>query len=42
MPENQPLASIYVKVFGQEIAFANIDKIIIEQVAQVFPLIPFN
>ncbi|XP_058256178.1 vitellogenin-like [Hemibagrus wyckioides] len=40
MPENQQLASIYVKVFGQEIAFANIDKafidkMIIEQATQL-------
>lgn len=40
LPTNQPLASIFVKVLGQEIAFANIDKtfiqVIIEQAAQVF------
>ncbi|KAK3533833.1 hypothetical protein QTP70_032950 [Hemibagrus guttatus] len=40
MPENQQLASIYVKVFGQEIAFANIDKsfidkMIIEQATKI-------
>lgn len=36
----QPLASIFVRVFGQEIAFANFDKNfmdkIIDQAAQVF------
>ncbi|XP_070687992.1 vitellogenin-like isoform X2 [Pempheris klunzingeri] len=31
LPVNTPLASIYVKFFGQEIAFANIDKALIEQ-----------
>ncbi|XP_053539110.1 vitellogenin [Ictalurus punctatus] len=39
LPTNQPLASIFVKVLGQEIAFANIDKtfiqVIIEQAAQI-------
>ncbi|XP_046713433.1 vitellogenin-like isoform X1 [Silurus meridionalis] len=39
LPSKQQLASVYVKVLGQEIAFANIDKnfihkIIIEQAAQ--------
>ncbi|KAG7327858.1 hypothetical protein KOW79_009464 [Hemibagrus wyckioides] len=38
-PTNQPLASIFVKVLGQEVAFANIDKtfikVIIEQAAQL-------
>ncbi|KAK3561460.1 hypothetical protein QTP86_002812 [Hemibagrus guttatus] len=37
-PTNQPLASIFVKVLGQEVAFANIDKnfikVIIEQATQ--------
>lgn len=46
LPTNQPLASIYVKVLGQEIAFAHIDKnfigkAIIEQAAQVFSVIHF-
>eukprot|EP00064_Thunnus_orientalis_P004478 superscaffoldBa00000407_g4490 len=31
LPKSTPLASIYVKFFGQEIAFANIDKAIIDQ-----------
>ncbi|XP_064859254.1 vitellogenin-like isoform X3 [Oncorhynchus nerka] len=31
----KPLASIYVKFFGQEIAFANIDKSIIDQALQL-------
>uniref|UniRef100_A0A4W5M780 Vitellogenin domain-containing protein n=1 Tax=Hucho hucho TaxID=62062 RepID=A0A4W5M780_9TELE len=34
---SKPLASIYVKFFGQEIAFANIDKSIIDQALQVDP-----
>ncbi|XP_075341563.1 vitellogenin-2-like isoform X4 [Odontesthes bonariensis] len=33
-PSSQPLASAYVKVLGQEIAFANIDKTIVEQIIQ--------
>nr|AWI62945.1 VtgAa [Scophthalmus maximus] len=32
LPNSSPLASIYVKFFGQEIAFANIDKPLIDQV----------
>ena len=32
---NQPLASVYVKFFGQEIGFASIDKAIIDQLIQV-------
>uniref|UniRef100_A0A4W5M4M8 Uncharacterized protein n=1 Tax=Hucho hucho TaxID=62062 RepID=A0A4W5M4M8_9TELE len=32
---SKPLASIYVKFFGQEIAFANIDKSIIDQALQL-------
>nr|BAD93695.1 vitellogenin [Verasper moseri] len=32
MPNRSPLASVYVKFFGQEIAFANIDKALIDQV----------
>ncbi|XP_048107993.1 LOW QUALITY PROTEIN: vitellogenin-like [Alosa alosa] len=35
LPKSQPLASVYVKFFGQEIAFANIDKAIIEQAVQL-------
>ncbi|XP_070817970.1 vitellogenin-1-like isoform X2 [Chaetodon trifascialis] len=30
-PSRQPLASVYVKFFGQEIAFANFDKAMIDQ-----------
>uniref|UniRef100_A0A8C5NGU6 Vitellogenin-1-like n=1 Tax=Gouania willdenowi TaxID=441366 RepID=A0A8C5NGU6_GOUWI len=30
-PNSKPLASIYIKFFGQEIAFANFDKAVIEQ-----------
>ncbi|KAJ8376408.1 hypothetical protein SKAU_G00069880 [Synaphobranchus kaupii] len=33
-PGNQPLASMYFKLFGQEIAFLNIDKAMIEQAMQ--------
>ena len=35
LPKSTPLASIYVKFFGQEIAFANIDKAIIDQAIAV-------
>uniref|UniRef100_A0A8C1M6X8 Si:dkey-4c23.3 n=1 Tax=Cyprinus carpio TaxID=7962 RepID=A0A8C1M6X8_CYPCA len=31
LPNKQPLGSIYVKVLGQEIAFANVDKAVLEQ-----------
>uniref|UniRef100_A0A672PPL1 Vitellogenin-like n=1 Tax=Sinocyclocheilus grahami TaxID=75366 RepID=A0A672PPL1_SINGR len=31
LPTSQPLASAYVKLFGQEVAFARIDRTIIEQ-----------
>uniref|UniRef100_A0A3B3H6D5 Vitellogenin domain-containing protein n=1 Tax=Oryzias latipes TaxID=8090 RepID=A0A3B3H6D5_ORYLA len=31
LPNNKPLASFYIKLFGQEIAFANIDKPMVEQ-----------
>ncbi|KAK2835459.1 hypothetical protein Q5P01_015943 [Channa striata] len=31
LPNSKPLASVYVKFFGQEIAFANIDKAWIDQ-----------
>ncbi|KAI4828970.1 hypothetical protein KUCAC02_023037 [Chaenocephalus aceratus] len=30
-PNSEPLASVYVKFFGQEIAFANIDTVLINQ-----------
>lgn len=36
---DQPLASVYVKFFGQEVAFANLDKAIIEQVIEVNSLL---
>ncbi|XP_072555899.1 vitellogenin-like [Paramormyrops kingsleyae] len=35
LPVNQPLASMYVKLFGQEIAFINIDRDLIEQLTQL-------
>ncbi|KAA0712316.1 Vitellogenin [Triplophysa tibetana] len=31
LPTNQPLASAYIKILGQEVAFVNIDKTVIEQ-----------
>ncbi len=31
LPKNQPLASAYIKLFGQEVAFVKIDKTIIEE-----------
>uniref|UniRef100_A0A3B4XY36 Vitellogenin-2-like n=1 Tax=Seriola lalandi dorsalis TaxID=1841481 RepID=A0A3B4XY36_SERLL len=34
-PSGKPLASMYVKFFGQEIAFANIDKAIVDQIIEV-------
>ncbi|XP_049910405.1 vitellogenin-2-like isoform X2 [Epinephelus moara] len=34
-PTSQPLASVYVKFFGQEIAFANVDKAIIDQIIEL-------
>ncbi|XP_018528704.1 vitellogenin-2 [Lates calcarifer] len=34
-PSSQPLASMYVKFFGQEIAFANIDKAVVDQIIQL-------
>ncbi|XP_063747534.1 vitellogenin-2-like [Eleginops maclovinus] len=34
-PSSQPLASIYVKFFGQEIAFANLNKAIVDQVIEL-------
>ncbi|XP_061594362.1 vitellogenin-2-like [Cololabis saira] len=33
-PSSQPLVSAYVKVLGHEIAFANIDKAMVEQIIQ--------
>lgn len=35
LPNSAPLASVYVKFFGQEIAFANIDKVLIDQAIAV-------
>ncbi|KPP59788.1 vitellogenin 1-like, partial [Scleropages formosus] len=35
LPTSQPLGSVYLKLFGQEIAFANIDKDIIERAIQL-------
>ncbi|XP_063057820.1 vitellogenin-like isoform X3 [Engraulis encrasicolus] len=35
LPKNQPLGSFYVKFLGQEIAFANIDKALIDQGVQL-------
>uniref|UniRef100_A0A8C1MAR7 Si:dkey-4c23.3 n=1 Tax=Cyprinus carpio TaxID=7962 RepID=A0A8C1MAR7_CYPCA len=35
LPNKQPLGSIYVKVLGQEIAFANVDKAVLEQAMQL-------
>ncbi|XP_071386639.1 vitellogenin-2-like isoform X5 [Centroberyx affinis] len=34
-PSSLPLASVYVKFFGQEIAFASIDKAIVDQVIEL-------
>lgn len=34
-PTSAPLASVYVKLFGQEIAFANIDKSMIDRAIAV-------
>uniref|UniRef100_A0A8D3DWI1 Vitellogenin domain-containing protein n=1 Tax=Scophthalmus maximus TaxID=52904 RepID=A0A8D3DWI1_SCOMX len=34
-PSSQPLASVFVKFFGQEIAFANIDKAIVDQIIEL-------
>ncbi len=41
-PSSQPLASAYVKFFGQEIAFANIDKAIVDQVIEVLHLLLYK
>lgn len=35
LPTTQPLASVYIKFFGQEIAFANVDKALIDQAIAV-------
>lgn len=35
LPAMTPLASVYVKFFGKEIAFANIDKAMIDQAIAV-------
>ncbi|XP_056125699.1 vitellogenin-like [Rhinichthys klamathensis goyatoka] len=35
LPKKQPLGSIYVKLLGQEIAFANVGKAVIEQATRV-------
>ncbi|XP_060889620.1 vitellogenin-1-like [Labrus mixtus] len=34
LPTNTPLASVYVKFFGQEIAFASIDKALVEAIEE--------
>ncbi|XP_037553993.1 vitellogenin 2 isoform X3 [Nematolebias whitei] len=34
-PSRQPLGSLYVKVLGQEVAFVNIDKAMVEQLIQL-------
>ncbi|XP_034529933.1 vitellogenin 2 [Notolabrus celidotus] len=34
-PSSLPLASMYVKFFGQEIAFANIDRAIVDQIIEL-------
>ncbi|KAI7791431.1 putative vitellogenin [Triplophysa rosa] len=34
LPNKQPLGSIYVKVFGQEIAFVDVDKAVVDQATQ--------
>lgn len=42
-PNAKPLASFYVKFMGQEIAFANMDKLLFEQILQVsFKIIFFS
>lgn len=35
LPNDQPLASAYIKLFGQEVAFVKIDKTIIEEAIPV-------
>ncbi|TNM87973.1 hypothetical protein fugu_006194 [Takifugu bimaculatus] len=39
-PSRKPLASMYVKLFGQEIAFANIDKVVFDQLIEFGSQIP--
>lgn len=34
-PSSQPLGSLYVKLFGQEVGFGNIDKAVLDQVIEV-------
>ncbi|XP_034438303.1 vitellogenin-2-like [Hippoglossus hippoglossus] len=34
-PTSQPLGSLYVKFFGQEVAFANIDKAIVDKIIEL-------
>ena len=41
-PVTQPLASVYVKFFGQEIGFASIDKAVIDQLIQVMCTVTYN
>ena len=41
-PSSLPLASVYVKFFGQEIAFANVDKAIVDQVIQVLNVVQLH
>lgn len=41
-PSRQPLASVYVKLFGQEIAFADIDKAIVDQIIEVEHLLLYK
>ncbi|XP_067252451.1 vitellogenin [Chanodichthys erythropterus] len=40
LPKKQPLGSIYVKLLGQEIAFANVGKAVLEQATQLGGYIP--
>lgn len=35
LPQSQPLASMYAKVMGQEIAFVNIDKALVDRAVEV-------
>ena len=41
-PSSQPLASVYVKFFGHEIAFANVDKAIVDQVIEVLNVVQLH
>uniref|UniRef100_A0A7N6AEE7 Phosvitin n=1 Tax=Anabas testudineus TaxID=64144 RepID=A0A7N6AEE7_ANATE len=38
-PSSQPLASVFVKLFGQEIAFANFNKAVIDQIMATGPAV---